>query len=120
MGEVSFEMPLKHDQPMIMSDDDFDHLKIMFNAGQSSFKSNMEAMSIAESACYLTDLHIDLLNPRTFSTHVKAYDEFSYYVEYNTYNARTHGMYDVKLRLGKHPDGTYTVMLVRPNEKVPR
>ena len=113
------EFPLKRDQPMVMSDDDLEHLKVMFNASQPRFDSQQEAMSTALSACYLTDLHIDLFNPRCFSTHVKAYAEFSYYVEYPTYNARTTGQYDVKLRLGKHPDGKFTVNLVRPNEKVP-
>lgn len=114
------EFPLKRDQPMVMSEDDFEHLKVMFNAAQERFKTQQEAVSMVLSACYLTDLHIDLFNPRTFSTHVKAYAEFSYYVEYNTYHARTGGIYDVKVRLGKHPDGSYTAMLVRPNEKVPQ
>lgn len=114
------EFPLKRDQHMIMSDEDLEHLKVMFNAAQQKFTRLTEAMSTALSACYLTDLHIDLLHPKSYSTHVKPYDKFSYYIEYDTYNARTLGSYDVKLRLGTHPDGTCTVDLVRPNEKVPQ
>jgi hypothetical protein len=108
------------DKYVVMSDDDLAHLKIMFNAAQPRFTSHTEAMSVALEACYLTDVHVNLLNPKSYATHVAPMAEFSHYIEYDTYNARTLASYDVKLRFGTHPDGTCTVDLVRPNERVPQ
>ena len=115
---VGIEVPLKAGKPMIMSDDDLMHFNVMFNACEEKFSMAKHVCDIITEALYMTDLHIDLFAPKTYSTHVKPYADFSYYLEYPVYNARTGYGYDVILRLGKHPDGTYSVELCRPVKKV--
>ena len=115
---IGIEVPLKAGKPMIMSDDDLVHFNAMFNACKEKFSTVKHACNIITEALSMTDLHIDLFAPKTYSTHVKPYAGFSYYLEYQVYNARTGYGYDVILRLGKHPDGTCSVELCIPDKKV--
>ena len=118
MSKIGIEIPLDATKPMVMLDEDIKHFKAMFTACMDKFSTKRDACNVVAEAAYMTDLHIDLFEPKTYATHVKPYAEFSNYIEYPVYNACSGGRYDVVLRLGKHPDGKFSVDFVRPDEKV--
>ena len=115
---AGIEIPLNPNKPMVMADEDLQHFKAMFTACVDKFDNWHEACTTAIEAMYMTDLHVNLLKPNTYSTHVQPYADFSFYVEYPVYNACTGFTYDVVLRIGKHPDGKYSVDFCRQTDKV--
>lgn len=115
---VGCEVPLKSDKPMIMDDDDMRHFKAMFTECKERFNTAYEACSCVLQSAFFTDLHIDLTHPKSYATHIKPYAEFSIYVEYEVYNASTGFKYDAVVRIGKHPDGKYSVDFCRASDKV--
>lgn len=106
---MAFEMALKKDKPMIMSDEDMKHFNSMFTGRNEKFKNSREACSMIIEGAYLADMHIDFFNSKN-GQEAKS-------VDYHVYNACSGDLYDVFLRIVECSDGTVTVRLHRPPMK---
>lgn len=109
---MAFEMALKKGKPMIMSDEDFKHYSAMFTACLEKFKNSRQACSTIIEGTYMSDVHIDFLQPKhltlgTVHNHTK-------FMEFPVYNARSKDLYDVSLTMTEYSDGTVSVELARP------
>lgn len=109
---MAFEMALKKDKPMIMSDEDFNHYSAMFTACQEKFDSSRQACSTIIEGAYMSDIHVDFFNGKNGIATINGKDAKS--VDYPVYNARSGDLYDVFLRVVEYPDCTVAVRLVRP------
>ena len=111
---MAFEMALKKDKPMIMSDEDLEHYNAMFTACQEKFNTSKEASRIIIEGAYMSDLHIDLFKPYRAKDVVCGVIK-TVYIDYEVFNALSMDKYDVVLRLTNMSDGV-SVKLIRVSE----
>lgn len=109
---MAFEMALKKDKPMIMSDEDFNHYSAMVTACQEKFNNSRHACSTIIEGSYMSDIHVDFFNGNCGIAVINGQEAKS--VDYHVYNALSGDLYDVFLRVVENPDGTVVVRLVRP------
>lgn len=103
---------LKKSKPIIMSDKDFKYYNAMLTARKKKFKNSRQACSTIIEGEYMSDVHIDFLQPKhlilgTVHSHTK-------FMEFPVYNARSKDLYDVSLTMTEYSDGTVSVKLARP------